>query len=141
MQTPVQTILALDVGTRRIGVAIADEQSRLPRPFTTLDIATALNDVEQIVKQQVVGTIIVGLPRNLSGDNTEQTRFTLDFIRHLKAVVNVPIYLQDEAVTSKKAEKELQARGKPYERGDIDSLAATYILDDYLRSDVGVNRV
>ena len=55
-----------------------------------------------------------------------------EFTKQLKQSFNLPVYFQDEAVTSKQAEAELQARGKHYEKSDIDALAATYILEDWL---------
>jgi putative Holliday junction resolvase len=125
--------LALDVGDVRIGVAVANAEVRFPRPLTTL-----LNDdnlwpnLEALLKDNDVIGIVVGLPRNLSGDATDQTRKVEAFVEILKTHTNLPISFQDEATTSVKAEAELRARGKPYEKADIDALAATYILEDYL---------
>jgi putative Holliday junction resolvase len=135
-----KTIMALDVGSRRIGVALANDVARLPQPFTTLDAATALPEIEQLIRQQNISDIVVGLPRGLSGQTTDQTRFTQSFIRQLEKF-NLPIHTQDEAVTSAQAEAELKARKKPYSKGDIDALAATYILEDFLRDSEGVSHV
>ena len=84
--------------------------------------------------ERQVGQLVVGLPRNLNGQETAQTKAVQSFVEGLQAVVRLPIAWQDEAVTSRQAEAELNRRGKPYERGDIDALAACYILDDYLRT-------
>ena len=123
-------ILSLDVGERRVGVAIANNIARLPRPLITLDNTEDIwAQIKMLATEHDVEKIIVGLPRNLSGEDTAQTRYVRVFAEKL---ADYALEYQDEALTSQKAEKELQARGKPYEKGDIDALAATYILEDYL---------
>lgn len=124
------SIIALDIGEKRIGVAIASRIARLARPLVTLDNDAQFRAaLDVIIRDEAVDEIVIGLPRNLSGEDTEQTdyvrKFTEQFDRDM-------IRFQDEALTSKKAETELQQRGKPYQKGDIDALAATYILEDYL---------
>lgn len=127
------SILGLDVGERRIGVSLANTVARFAGPYQTLDnTETVLDDIQGIITKESVELVVVGLPRNLSGDDTDQTRYCRDFAAKLELIV--PIVFQDEALTSHKAEAELKARKKPYQKGDIDSLAATYILDDYLTS-------
>jgi len=127
------SVLGLDVGDRRIGVATASLAAGLPRPLTTLEhddgFFTAL---QAIIDSENAGTLVVGLPRGLDGQHTDQTQAVEAFTEELRERCGLPVHLQDEAVTSKQAETELQARGKPYRRGDIDALAATYILEDWL---------
>ena len=131
-QTP-NSILALDVGEARVGVAIASLAARLPRPLTTLPGGEIFFDhLGKIIEKEGVGALVVGLPRGLAGQHTYQTAAIQTFAKALKRHFDLPIHFQDEAVTSKKAEAELEKRGKPYARGDIDALAATYILEDYL---------
>ncbi|HSX34125.1 MAG TPA: Holliday junction resolvase RuvX [Candidatus Saccharimonadales bacterium] len=134
MQATRSTLLALDVGTKRIGVALSDLSVRLPHPLTTLQ---AENDPMQQVgdlasRESAVG-LVIGLPRGLDGQETAQTQLVRSFAEELKAHVDLPQYWQDEAVTSRQAEEELKSRGKPYQKGDIDALSATYILEDFLR--------
>jgi putative Holliday junction resolvase len=125
-------LLALDVGGARIGVAVASSIARIAHPLTTLNYSeTVVDQLAQIIKDEGIGILVVGLPRNLSGDATGQTAAVQEFSKQLETL-GMPINFQDEAVTSAKAEAELQARGKPYAKGDIDALAATYILDDFL---------
>jgi putative holliday junction resolvase len=125
--------LALDVGAVRIGLAIASDQARLPRPLMALDAGEMLwTELDKVIAQEEIGIIIVGLPRNLSGDATDQTRIVEAFVSQLKKHYDLPIYLQDEALTSRQAEEELRQTGRPYTKGDIDALAATYILTDFL---------
>lgn len=126
-------ILALDVGAKRVGVAIASTVARLPRPLTTLEQGdNFFEDLQRIIVSEDIGAVVVGLPRGLSGQHTQQTAAIEAFVEELRGRTELPIYLQDEALTSQKAEDELNARGGTYAKGDIDALAATYILDDYL---------
>jgi len=122
--------LSLDVGERRVGVAIANVVARLPRPLVTLDNTEQIwQEIAGLIAEHDVETLVVGLPRNLSGEDTAQTTYVRDFAAKIEGI---EIAFQDEALTSRKAENELQQRGKPFAKGDIDALAATYILEDYL---------
>ncbi len=138
MPTNTDTVLGLDVGSRRVGVATASLIARLPNPLTTLDRdGSFFSKLKSIIEREGVNQIVVGWPRNLEGDKTGQTEATQDFIKELREKVDLPVHLQDEAVTSKQAEAELQGRGKAYNRSDIDALAAAYILEDFLSEHKG----
>lgn len=128
------SILALDVGHKRIGVAIADAIARLPRPLTTINVDDdVLKTIADLAAEHNANELVVGLPRGLNGQSTEQTKYSEEFVRRLKLKTGLLVHMQDEAVTSAQAEEELRERGKPYAKGDIDALAATYILEDFLR--------
>jgi putative Holliday junction resolvase len=128
-----ETILALDVGERRIGVARCRLDARFPQPLTTLEQpATFMADIAQLIETEKAACLVVGRPRGLQGQETAQTAAVEAFVGRLQPQVDVPIYRVDEAVTSVSAEAELKQRGKPYARGDIDALAATYILEDFI---------
>lgn len=127
------SVLGLDVGAQRIGVAAASLAAGLARPLTTLQNDDGfLPALRSIIETENAEALVVGLPRGLDGQHTDQTRAVEAFTDELRQNCSLPVHLQDEAVTSKQAEAELQSRGKPYERGDIDALAATYILEDWL---------
>lgn len=127
--------LALDIGERRIGVALARADSRLPAPLLTLpNDAQFAAKLQQLIGEHEIGQLVVGLPRNLQGEPTAQTAYVEAFINDLQPPLELPIAWQDEALTSRKAEAELEQRGKPYPKEAIDALAATYILDDYLQT-------
>ena len=126
-------LLALDVGGQRIGVAYASGIARLARPLKTISNDVSVwSELAALVKSEQIGTVVVGLPRNLSGEDTEQTRVARDFAVQLVQQMQVEVVLQDEALTSVKAESELKRRGKAFSKGEVDALAATYILEDYL---------
>lgn len=126
-------ILGLDIGEVRIGVALANGVARIASPLTCLNNSQSVNEeIKQLVTKHNARAIVAGLPRNLQGQETSQTRYTSQFIELLRQSVGVPIFTQDEALTSRKAEEELEARKKPYAKGDVDALAASYILADFL---------
>lgn len=136
--TPASTlsgsVMALDVGSRRIGVALAGPTSRLAQPLLTLNHGESIfDDIQKLINEHDVSAIAVGLPRSLEGNITQQTRDTILFINQLKATITIPVFEQDEALTSRQAEAELIERAKPYTKADIDALAATYILQDFLK--------
>jgi putative Holliday junction resolvase len=128
------SVLALDVGNKRVGIALASLVARLPQPLTTLERGdTFFTQLTEVIDREGIGEIVVGWPRGLNGQSTAQTAVTEAFTKELSQhFANLSIHKQDEALTSKQAESELQARGKTYGRGDIDALAACYILADWL---------
>ena len=127
------SILALDVGGKRIGVALAHAAARIASPLTTLENNDAfIRTLQKLIDEHKVVVLVCGLPRGLDGQRTGQTAAVEDFVKELQKALDVPLYWQDEAVTSRQAEAELQARSKAYRKEDIDALAATYILEDFL---------
>ena len=129
-----QAILALDVGEKRIGVAVADPQIRIAIAFDTVAVdGTEYTQITRLIEQQQAKTLVVGYPRNQSGEPTKQTAYVEQFVAHLNAE-GVDIVFQDESLTSVKAEELLNRQRKPYRKEDIDALAASLILQDYLES-------
>lgn len=125
--------MALDVGTVRIGVAVASADAQIPRPLLTLaNGENFIEQLQQLIDNENIGRLVVGLPRGLSGQDTPQTVYVREFIENLQTAVDLPLSFQDEALSSTRAKQELEARGKLYQKGDVDALAATYILEDYL---------
>lgn len=128
-------VLALDVGSKRVGLAIAGAQTNLARPLKTLVRGDSFFDeLHDVIADESVSALVIGLPRGLDGQHTAQTKAVEDFVAELSEHIDLPVHMQDEALTSKQAEAELQARGKIYAPADIDALAATYILEDFLAS-------
>ena len=128
-----EVLLGLDVGERRIGVSLGDTIGRLGSPLTTIEVdGTELVRLQRLLLENEVNGFVVGLPRNMSGEETAQTRLVRDFAIRRLSGFELPIHFQDESLTSVKAEQELTQRKRPYDKGEIDALAATYILNDYL---------
>jgi putative Holliday junction resolvase len=126
-------ILALDVGSVRIGVARASAIVRLAEPLTTLrNDESVWDELWLLIDAHDAQTIVVGLPRGLDGQETAQTTVVRRFVDELAKRTDLQIALQDEALTSHKAETELANRNKPFTKEAVDALAATYILEDFL---------
>lgn len=127
-----QTLLSLDVGEKRIGVAKADTEVRLAFPLTTIEVdGHEIATITRLVQEEYADILVVGYPRNQKGEATAQTAYVEDFIKKLSDL-SIPVRFQDESLTSVIAEQRLIAQKKPYTKGDIDAYAATLILQDYL---------
>ncbi len=130
--------MALDVGERRIGVALADSQVAIAVPYDFIEVdGTELEQLVKLASFEKVNQLIVGYPRNQSGEPTAQTASVQAFTGKLMALLSIPMAYQDESVTSVQAEAHLKATNKPYTKGDIDSMAASIILQDYLEQHRG----
>ncbi|CAN5394171.1 Holliday junction resolvase RuvX [soil metagenome] len=128
-------VIALDVGDRRIGVALANLTARMASPLLTIDCQAepdVFACILELAREHNAVAVIVGLPRSMEGQETGQTLSARQFAADLRKTVTIAVHLQDEAATSLAAEDDLKASGKPYAKGDIDKLAAAYILRDWL---------
>ncbi len=126
-------MLALDYGEKRIGVAIANTLSRLPSPLTTVNnTENALQTLVELARTHNAYAVVVGLPKGLKGQETPQTSLIRQFIKSLSKSLSVPVYTQDETLSSVRAEEELKQRNVGYNKSSVDELAATYILEDFL---------
>ena len=134
MKTVQGNLLSLDVGEKRVGIALAEVPTFFARPVTTLQNNDQLAEtITDLINQYQITTIVIGYPRNQSGDPTEQTKVAEETVHALHLPDTITLAWQDESLTSVKAEEELESRGKSYEKADIDSLAATFILEDYVK--------
>lgn len=125
--------LGLDVGSKRIGAAIADSIAMIAQPIATLPADEAgIERLHSYIKDLDVTEVIIGRPRNQSGLMTQQTASVEEFASRVLRPLKLPIVWQDESVTSVLAEERLQMRNKPYTKEDIDAEAATIILQDFL---------
>jgi len=135
MPTTSSSILALDVGEKRIGAAIASTITRLPQSLPTIAHAPdVMQVISKLIKQYDVTKIVIGLPRNLHGERTDQTKLVENFAHELQGVTGIEVYFQDEALTSKQAEQELKQHKVTYTKEAVDALAALYILEDFLKT-------
>ena len=127
-----KNIVCLDVGEKRIGVAVADTAIRIAIPLETVEVdGHEIEAITKIVASEGVETIVIGYPRNQSGEATAQTQYVEQFSYGLKGIAS-EIVFQDESLTSVMAENRLKSYKKPYKKVDIDALAAAIILQDYL---------
>lgn len=130
---PNARIVALDVGSKRIGVASANVVARLASPLQTLEVSDGIvDDIIELLAQQTASALVVGLPRGMQGQDTAQTEAIRQFVAKLKPQISLPIYWQDEALTSHLSKLELKSKKGQHSKAAVDALAATYILEDYL---------
>jgi putative Holliday junction resolvase len=119
-------ILGIDYGSKRVGLAISDESLTLARELTILSPKDFWSQIEELVKKEDVSRIIIGLPLNMTGGQTDSTRRVQDFADKLEALLNVPVEYMDERLSS------VMAGNLPGGKRNIDSLAAQIILQNYL---------
>jgi putative holliday junction resolvase len=127
-------ILALDIGKKRIGVALSTSGIIASEFATFTNDQSTIEKIEEIVKKEDIEKIIVGLPKNMDGTNSEYTYYVLNFEKKIKKYINIPIIFEDERLTTKDAELKLKAMGLSADevKRRIDQFAAKLILEQYL---------
>jgi putative holliday junction resolvase len=134
-------VLALDVGRKRVGLALSDTSGTLARPYKTLQVsggnAAALVSAEitsLAADEDGLTTVVVGLPRRLDGTPNQQTAYVEAFIATLRGRVAIPIATEDERLSSVEAESRLALRERDWKKrkAQLDAAAAAVILQDYL---------
>jgi putative holliday junction resolvase len=134
-------VMALDFGSKAIGVALSDELQLTARPLTTLrrkqhTFAEVLERIAALTIEHEIGTLVVGLPLNMDGTRGPAASKVESFAAQLKRFVQIPIVLLDERLTSFGAEQLLREMGisQHERRAKSDEYAALLILHDYLDS-------
>lgn len=126
-------ILALDVGLKRTGIARASTEALLAEPLKTVETDTVLAELQKILAEHQVEAVVVGLPRNSQSEDTEQTRWVREWVKQAKPQIGVPLYWQDEFLTSELAEARSGSSNNAV--NSADAVAASIILEDFLKSD------
>ena len=130
-------ILALDHGTRRIGVAVSDETKTIAQPLEYI-LAEPFGDfikrLNQILLEKEVDLLLIGLPRNMDGSYGPAADKVKTFVGVLKTATVVPIKLWDERLTSSQANKILIQGGvrRDKRKENVDKMAAAILLQSYL---------
>ncbi len=121
-------VLGLDVGLKRTGIARASNVARISEPLMSVKTDDLISELEKYSNKHKVEAIAVGLPRNLKGDDTQQTKWVRGWVDKIKSGLKAPLYWQDEALTSIKADELI----KIHQKADRDSISAAIILQDFL---------
>ncbi len=134
---PMSRILALDVGHKRIGVALSDPLQITAQGLTTItrrNLDHDLRTINELVERHEVQSIVVGLPVRLNGSLGPEAESVQKFIDELKQAVDLPIHPWDERFTTSQAEQALlEGRVRRAKRKTIrDQVAATLLLQNYL---------
>lgn len=130
-------ILALDVGKKRIGLAISDPLGLTAQGLPTLHrgrIRDDLNTLKALAEEREVETLLVGRPLHMSGTESRQSGYTEEFAGRLQSYLRLPVVFWDERLTSAEAERHLRETGTPTDRhtGNLDRMAAILLLESYM---------
>jgi putative Holliday junction resolvase len=124
--------LALDVGEKRIGLAIAGSVAKLPRPLAILPNKEGIfEQIINLAEEESVAKIIVGLPRNMSGQETAQSGFSRRFAEELGKKTDIEIDFADESLSTERVKNSTYKKDPS---GYLDSIAACFILEEYLEA-------
>jgi len=135
-------VLAVDVGARRVGLAISDASATLARPLETLVVSSESDAVDRVAdriaalarEDDGLAAIVVGLPVRLDGGASDESGRVRAFIAALAERTPLPIEVEDERLTSREAERRLAQRERDWRKrkAKLDAAAAAIILQDYL---------
>lgn len=131
------TVLAFDFGSRWIGVAVGDTETRIASPlgmFEAENLPRRLAEIESLLREWQPGRLLVGLPLSMDGTEHDMTRRARRFARQLEARFRIPVEFADERLSSVAAESELRetGRGGRRHKHEAHGLAAKIILQSYL---------
>ncbi|MDD5627168.1 MAG: Holliday junction resolvase RuvX [Patescibacteria group bacterium] len=122
------SILGLDYGEKRVGLAISDPEDRIALKYKTILLEDArellLEELKKVCQEEEVKRVVIGLPISLSGQDSKQTKAVREFAEYVRMKLNLDVQLEDERLTSVEAER-TQAK-------DIDEESARLILQTYL---------
>ena len=138
--------LGVDLGKRRIGLAVSDATGLVARPLKTIERGASDQQAVELLRSTIescnaefgaddaIARIIIGLPTRLDGSPTEQTAHVRKIAAMLTEAAGVPVQLQDERLSSREAEAHLSLKEKDWRKrkAKLDAVAAAVILQDYL---------
>lgn len=137
------TVLGIDYGSRRIGLAISDAEDKIALPAGTLESKGRKQDLAAIAsmaRERGVGGVVVGLPIHMSGREGPEAEAARRFAAEIGEALSVPVTLLDERWTTVEADRALQEggrRSRKKRKAAIDSMAATLLLRTFLERQAG----
>lgn len=134
---PTGRIVGLDPGTKHVGVAVSDEMRVVARPLPAIARKSwkkLLTDVQTVIAEYDAAALVVGLPLNTDGSESSMSAEARKMAAKFGLSLSIPVFLQDERVTSYEARKRLWEKGIPPDKTKqfVDSEAAAIILTDFL---------
>ena len=129
--------LAIDYGRKRIGLAICDASEMIASPLTVIDGGKEpIKRIVEIVTQENVGAIVVGMPLNMDDSEGPQAKETMEFAERLKKHVEIDVFFQDERLSSFAAEEKMASAelSRKKKRKYLDAVAAAQILETFLEN-------
>jgi putative holliday junction resolvase len=129
-------LLALDLGAKRVGVAVCDELRLTVRPLDAIERRSwkdLLRRVAEHLENLEARGLVIGLPLNIDGSEGEAAKLAREVAEKFRLSIKLPVYLQDERLTTEEAKSQLRASGKALEIDQrVDSEAAAIILRDFM---------
>ena len=132
-------LLALDIGERRIGVALSDPMHIIASPHSIIDRKITpdyMDEIQKLISEQEVEALVIGLPLTLRNNVSLQTQKVQLIIKELNTELTLPIHTIDERLSSVSAENALKLKGVKtgHNKGEIDKTAAAIFLQEFLDS-------
>jgi len=132
-------IMALDYGTKRIGLALSDPLKIFAKPYMVIPnsgLPDLLDTVAELISRNEVELLVVGMPYAIEGGDTPKTIETREFVADLKQKLGIKVITWDERYSSQEAEAELKRMGKSWQeaRSLVDAMAAAMILKSYMEN-------
>lgn len=129
--------MALDVGSRTIGIACSDALLMTAQGIETIRRTSLENDfnrLRELISEYEVHELVVGMPKNMNGTKGDRAEKTEEFVEKMKAVIDLPVTFWDERLSTVMAERQLIAAdvSRKKRKGVIDKMAAVVILQGYL---------
>jgi putative Holliday junction resolvase len=136
----VARVLGIDFGERRVGLAVSDPSATIAQPLPTLQRRAGKRPpvaaITEIIQQNDVGEIVIGLPIDLAGEETDWTRSVREFGAKLQERAGIPVAFLDERMTSVQAERAVRSiglkRSEREQKHRVDAAAAVILLQTYL---------
>jgi len=131
--------LAVDLGDRRTGIAVGDDELNIAHPVKVLEVPIGnelINSISQLLQEHDIDAVVLGLPLNMDGSEGNRATLTRSFGGELQEATHCTVIYQDERLTSVAAEEHLRGSGKTHlqKKKMRDALAAAEILNDFLQA-------
>ena len=128
------SLLGIDHGSVRVGLAVSDESDTFALPLETVPLASAITRIREIAAEKNVRVLILGMPRNMDGSYGPKSEEVRRFAERLKKETQLEVRFWDERLTTRAAERVLREREVSHKRRKelVDQLAAHQILQNYL---------
>jgi len=126
--------LAIDLGQKRTGLAVCDEGETIACPLAVLQGRSIVGPILEIIEKEQIDAVVLGLPLNMDGTEGAQAKLVRGFGEQIGLEINLPIYFQDERLSSFEAEKKLSGHGLTHKKKKrrLDAIAAAAILQSFL---------
>jgi len=125
-------ILGIDYGQKKVGLALADNETKIAIPFAVVSPEKLKSKIQELIDSEEINKIVVGWPLALSGQETNQTKEVGEFVKELRSIFDIEVVTEDERLTTTQANKQGKPASTSRRRGEDDAVAAMHILQTHL---------